>query len=102
MTGLKKLRGGGYESARTQDFTGEALKKLSRDNPILDSNTVTAEIGTSDTEVDHGLGRATQGWVVVDKNANADVWKSTTTNAAPERKVILKASATVTAKILFY
>lgn len=51
-------------------------------------------ITTASVAVSHGLGRTLVGWVVVDKNANADVWRVGTANA--DTLLTLDASATVT------
>lgn len=57
---------------------------------------------TSDTVINHGLDRKIQGWIVVNKNANANIWQSTTTNTFPNKQIILKSSAAVTATIYFF
>lgn len=59
-------------------------------------------IGTGDTAVGHGLGREYLGYLVVDRNANATVYTSTTTNHLPERNLILKASSAVTVTLYVF
>ena len=49
-----------------------------------------------DNFISHELGRKPQGYFLVNKNANADVWTSSTTNSFPAQHLILRASATVT------
>jgi len=74
-------------------------------NPLLNTPTIVKGIMLSsgvDTIVNHGLGRAVTGWVVIDKNGVADIYQSTTTNTIPTASIILKANATVTASILFF
>lgn len=56
---------------------------------------------TADTKVFHGLGRPVVSWSVIDKNANADVWQSTTENANAKLYIVMQASAAVTAKLRF-
>lgn len=86
----------------TQDFTRRAFQDLSQRNPILGGNIVEATILTTDTTVSHGLGRQVQGWTIVSINGDANVWSSSTANDNPDRTYILKASAQVDVKVLFF
>ncbi len=52
---------------------------------------------TSETLVDHKLGRAYRGWIVVNKNANQDVYVANT--GLTERFLKLTASGTVTVSL---
>lgn len=63
---------------------------------------VTLSTGGVDNVVNHGLGRVVQGWTVVDKNANADIWQSTTTNNLKDKQILLRASALVTVKLYLF
>lgn len=90
MIGQKKLRGTDYGSSRAADFTSEAFKSLARDNPILNSNTVRVQLGSGDTQVSHGLGQAVQGWIVINKEDNCNVWQSQSTNSLPEKFILMK------------
>lgn len=56
---------------------------------------------TTDTPVRHGLGAPVRTWDVVDRNANAVVWQSSTVNSSMRDKIILQASAPVTVLIRF-
>lgn len=91
-----------YNNSRVQDFTKASLKDLLKKNQILEGNIVEQLILTSNTEVNHGLGREVTGWFVVNKDANADVWQSGTANDNPTRKIILVSDTPVTAKIYFF
>jgi hypothetical protein len=74
-------------------------------NPLLNSPTLKkAVVLTSgvDNVVDHGLNRPVTGWIVVDKNATADIYKSATTNTMPTTSIILNTTSTVTVTILFF
>jgi hypothetical protein len=55
-----------------------------------------------DNVVDHGLNRPVTGWIIVDKNASADIYQSTTTNTMPTTSIILNTTSTVTVSILFF
>ena len=59
-------------------------------------------LGTSDTLVDHGLGRKFVGYIVTKQNADTSVYVSTTSNDFPETQIILKAGATVTVDLFFF
>jgi hypothetical protein len=52
---------------------------------------------TSETLVEHKLGTDYQGWIIVDKNANANVYVSS--KNLPKRFLALTATATVTVSI---
>ena len=69
---------------------------------ITSGNIVTANILTTDTKVQHGLGRPVIGWFVIDKNANLDVWQSTTINEIPSLQILLKATIPARVKIYFF
>lgn len=87
---------------RTQDATAEAFRRLQAETPILNFNIVTATVGTSATEIQHGLARAPLGYIVVDRDTNSNVWTDATVSSLPDRTIRLIASASVRAKILFF
>lgn len=64
------------ELQRVQDRLLVTLVPMSRvavlDGVLLKGLSLT----TSFQNVNHGLGRAPAGWIVVGKNANADVWEN--------------------------
>lgn len=88
--------------AKVQDNIFNAFQALPFDFLILNGNFVEATIANVDTPVEHGLKRDLIGWVIVDKNANADVWKSATANPRPQDQIILIATASVAVKIYFF
>jgi len=45
-------------------------------NPGAEGTYVQATIGTTDTSVEHDLGRTPDGWIVIDSDTNATVWRS--------------------------
>jgi hypothetical protein len=74
-------------------------------NPLLNNlNIVKTIVLTSgvDTYVDHKLGRAVTGWIVINKNGFGDVKQSSTTNLIPKSSIILQSNATITVDILFF
>ena len=60
------------------------------------------ELGTSDTLVNHGLGRNFVGYIVTKQNADTSVYVSTTSNDFPDTQIILKAGATVTVDLFCF
>lgn len=63
---------------------------------ILDGRLITGIVLSSSgtNEVDHGLGKPIRGWVVVAKNANANIYDSV--SSTPNATLILTATANVT------
>ena len=59
-------------------------------------------IGTADTEIEHKLGRAYDGWLMVGLQANAVIYESATANTNKSSVIILKASTSATASIFFF
>lgn len=55
-----------------------------------------------DNVVNHELGESPQGFILVDKNANQDVWKSSTSNPFPARNLLLRSSGTVTISLWIF
>lgn len=69
----------------------QVLKKQIIDGRIIED--VVVNTG-SPVSVAHGLGKAVRGWVVIKKNANADVWDSA--SVTPTATMDLNSSANVT------
>jgi hypothetical protein len=59
-------------------------------------------IGTADTEIEHKLGRAYEGWLVVGLKTNSVVYESATSNTNKNSVIILQASSAATATIFFF
>jgi hypothetical protein len=59
-------------------------------------------IGTADTEIEHKLGRAYEGWLVVGLKTNSVVYESATSNTNKSSVIILQASSAATATIFFF
>lgn len=58
-------------------------------------------IGTSDTSIPHGLGAPPRGRLVIYQSADARIWDGTASRS-PREFVNLRASASVTARIIFF
>jgi hypothetical protein len=59
-------------------------------------------IGTADTEIEHKLGRAYEGWLIVGLQTNAVIYESATSNTNKNSVIILQASSAATATIFFF
>lgn len=59
-------------------------------------------VSTSDTVVNHNLGRKHNGWWVVGKNAACDVFESSSNNPSPTTSIILRATSSATISLIFF
>lgn len=101
---LKKIKSEDYTLQKVQDNVEESIRVLENgffQNGIRKTNQALAG-SSADNEVLHGLGRDYQGFVVVNKNANADVWLSPTVNNLKGLRILLRASAAVTCDIWIF
>lgn len=71
-------------------LSGLYLKTIQSSGSAIDIT-----IGTSTTNVPHGLGRQFQGWHLLDLQGDARVWRDTTSTADGTRFLPLKASTSV-------
>ena len=95
-------------------FSDQALQQLQNNievslrsiagKEILDGVLVRDKLLTAgqDNQVQHGLGRAPLGWIVVNSNAQATVILGTTANTFPQLYLWLRPSATVTVSLWFF
>jgi hypothetical protein len=97
MSGLrdfKKVAGGDENFSKLQERLQEFFAPLMI-NPTLNGTLLTNVVLTTGvTNVNHRLGRPPQGWIVVRKNSNADIWEPT--QNFPKSFIELQASAPVT------
>jgi hypothetical protein len=101
MISVQVPRTGNPETDRALSTVAEALSALA----ALPANAgapaiVSQALTTSDTRVYHGLGRAPLGWLVCGQTADATVYEVSTSDA-PSEYINLRASASVTARLLF-
>ena len=90
----KKLTGLEYELSKTVQYTEEYLSQLSSIS-FLRGNLLTIAVSTSATAFDHGLQQVPQGWIILDKDSNANVWKVGATNTT----ITFSASASSNLKV---
>jgi hypothetical protein len=94
---FKKINTDNYDLQKVQDSVAAAFQTLGV-NFVVNGELVkgiTLQSGV-DNKVEHKLGRVPNGFFIADKNANADVWQSTTVNNIKDRLLLLRSSATVT------
>jgi len=86
-----------------EDSTATVFDSIYK-NPLLGNLNIiqNVSLSTSDTYVNHKLGKAVTGYIVVNSNAAAQVYTSSTTNTQPTTAIILKASTSVIVSILFF
>jgi len=79
------------------DRTTDAINRLAG-IPTLDGNKLSGVVLVAgiDNFVNHGLGRDYLGWHVSDRNPDAGVFLSATTNKSPEKYLILNSNADTT------
>lgn len=98
---FKKLFTNNYELQKIQDNVAEIFTDISF-LPILRGNFVDASLSTSDTIIEHKLGRVATGYLVVDLDANAVIYSSPTANNSPTRQIILRADTSVNVKLYIF
>lgn len=83
---------------QVQQNISEALSPI-LNKEVLGGRLIESVIIVSGTakRINHGLDRKYKGWIVVDQNANANIWSSV--SSLPEKTLILNSSATVTVSI---
>ena len=84
----------------TQRETRTAIQGLTT-GEIRKTTVRNVVLGTSTVMVPHQFGKIPTNWLIVDKNAQADVWRDATV-AATNDFFPLRASATVTVAIQFW
>lgn len=94
MAGIKEFKrvsGATEEVAKLQTRLYEFFTQFT-DNPLLNGVLLkNIELTTSNVNVNHTLGRECQGWIVINKNANADIWQTD----ASKSIITLRATAAV-------
>lgn len=61
-----------------------------------------ALISGQDNVINHGLDRKVQGWTVIGKNAQSDIWESSSSNPFPTKRILLRSSSNVTIKLYLF
>jgi alkyl hydroperoxide reductase subunit AhpF len=99
--GFRRTNTNDLALSRIQDAVSDAFQELS--SPDLDGIILKdVVINTTDTTISHGLNRNYRGWVIVDKNGSADIWRAATDNRMKDKQIILIASSQVTVSIKIF
>lgn len=90
------------ELNKVQLYVAAALESLA-DSPILDGILLkNVLLATGSNSVAHKLNRPLQGYLIVRKRSNADVWDLQDSNSAPSKTLILEASGTVSVDLYVF
>jgi hypothetical protein len=100
---FKKILTQNQELNRIQDETARELDRLQflqffANGKLLED----VAIGTSDTEITHGLNQAVRGWFIVRQDTDARVWEPSIQTPAPKQSFYLKASAACTVSLIVF
>lgn len=93
---LKQIRGSDAELSRLQgnlDTWAESVKKAGLNDGVLLTAVSLSTGGTN--AIEHKLGRAPRGYIVVRQRANASIWDSQDTNIFKTKSLALECSANV-------
>jgi hypothetical protein len=82
---------------RVQAHARVALDPLTRDL-LANRIELSASVTTSNTTIQHALGRVPSGWIIIDKDADARVWRISLNRDT----IVLKASAAVNIKLFLF
>jgi len=85
------------ELNRVQDSAKATFDSFSRE-PLINKIELSGTIATGGTTLQHALGKVPAGFLIVDKDANADVWRTDWTKTS----ITLKASAAVGVKLFLF
>lgn len=83
---------------RVQSNIASAIEQIIR-SLILDSNTIEIDVSASALAFNHGLGRVPEGWLVIDKDANVNIWA---TGTKTSRTITFQASGNAAIKVLIF
>lgn len=104
MSRFKNIRtiGGNREHNRLQDHVQNSLTPLVR-NPLLSGLLLkNLQLNAGTNFVNHGLGRNLQGWVLVRKRANVDVWDDQDNNVNISTTLKLETSGAITVDLYVF
>lgn len=95
---LKSLKRVNFKDEETNALQENVYQFLNQINPVITSGVLitSVNVGTSPSKIEHKLGRTPQGFYVVDKNSNSNVWRS---SISDNRYLTLTASTPSTISI---
>lgn len=91
---FKKLNGLKYELSKTVQYTEEWINQF-KNIEFLSGVVIETQVSTTATKLNHGLSSMPVGWILLDKTANIDVWRTDW----DDKSITLDASGTGTIKV---
>ena len=89
---VKQIDPGNRDVTQTQSNVNSSVKQIAN-SPIIDGVLIkNIDVGTTDTVINHKLGREPLGWIIVRKNEAGEIYESTTVNNNRDKFLLLKAS----------
>ena len=100
MTGIKsfvkQIDPENQSITQTQSNVNTAVRQIAN-SPIIDGVLIkNIDVGTTDTVVNHKLGREPLGWIIVRKNEAGEIYESTTVNNNRDKFLLLRGSTATT------
>lgn len=92
----------GFHLMQIQDNLDLSISEIQNSDFQTGVFVVASLISGQDNIINHGLDRKVQGWTVVGKNAQSDIWESSTVNNFPDKMLVLRASVNVTIKLYLF
>ncbi len=81
---------------QTQSNVNTAVRQIAN-SPIIDGVLIkNIDVGTTDTVINHKLGREPLGWIIVRKNEAGEIYESTTVNNNRDKFLLLRGSTATT------
>ena len=97
IRGFRKINADG-DIAKLQDNVEYVLEPIIQSSIIDGVQLNNVEVLPTDTRINHGLGRTPQGYIVVDRNANLNVW----TVSLGKQTMVLRSASPVTVSLWIY
>lgn len=95
---LKRIKVQDQDLATVQESVYDFTRQI---NKVLTDGVILKDVllGTSTTDVSHGLRRAYEGWQIIDVRGDVRVWRDATATSDNTKFLPLKASAAVTVSL---
>lgn len=94
IASFRRTRTDDNDLRQVQDAVNFVFQDISS-KTILDGRVITDVLVNGSKLINHLLGRKLQGYLIISKDANADVWDSQSTNTTPAVSLILNSSGPV-------
>lgn len=99
---FRKVVGQDRELNQVQSNVAQAVSEFIK-SPLLDGRLIEdLSLTTSSTRIEHKLGRVPRGYLIVKRNANAQVYDTLSSEGSPELFLPLTASGNVTVSLWIF